>query len=593
MAVSVGDDGILMETRKTTSETGGDAAAGPTPGIGRGRPRRWVFAGAAMLAGLLPLVVLEAGLRLFDVGRPAENPDPFSGFNRNFPLFERQGAVYRTARARAPFIGPQEFPAEKPRNGFRIFCFGGSTVYGHPYLADTAFPKWLELELTGRDPARSWQAINCGGVSYASYRIVPMVKEVMSYQPDLIIVATGHNEFLEDRTYHSLKSRSAVWQWVQARVGSLHLAELVRGWVNRSPAAVADAPDPELAPTVITRLDFDSGYASYRRDDAWHQSVLAQYDDSVREIVATCRKAHVPILLVRLGSNLRDCPPFKSEHRAGLVPEVERDWQAAFDLATVAEKPDPGRALRYYLEAAAIDPQYALLDYRIARLLDRTGRAPEALPYYQQARDEDICPLRIMAPLEEALRRIAAETRVPLVDAATMLASRCPDGIPGFDWYVDHVHPTIGGHQQIARALAAEMRTGGLLPAATAWPEAKRIEAYARHLGGLGHAYFTDGERRVGWLENWAKRQRLAGETFPCDAAGYARLSFRRLDLGQDEAAWTALREALTRDGAVIELIRKHAGDLLAEGRADRAALLRGKLDEIGREARLSAKPVP
>src|SRR5437763_11711944 len=32
---------------------------------------------------------------------------------RNSPLFERQGAVYRTARAREPFFCAQEFPVEK------------------------------------------------------------------------------------------------------------------------------------------------------------------------------------------------------------------------------------------------------------------------------------------------------------------------------------------------------------------------------------------------------------------------------------------------------------------------------------------------
>ena len=35
---------------------------------------------------------------------------------------------------------------------------------------------------------------------------------------DLIIVATGHNEFLEDRTYHSLKTRSALWSGLQRTV---------------------------------------------------------------------------------------------------------------------------------------------------------------------------------------------------------------------------------------------------------------------------------------------------------------------------------------------------------------------------------------
>ena len=568
----------MMSARNTTPETTpGTTARARESATGFSR-RRW-FRVFAVLAGLLPLVALEAGLRLCDVGRPAKAPDPFAGFNQNFPLFERQGAVYRTARARAPFIAPQEFPAEKPRGSFRLFCFGGSTVYGHPYTGETAFPKWLELELAGRDPARAWQAINCGGVSYASYRIAPMVQEVLHYQPDLIIVATGHNEFLEDRTYHSLKTRSALWSGLQRTVYSLHTVNLVRQSLFRDRAtarssAAVSTDGGELSPHVNTRLDYASGYASYRRDEVWWQNVVAQYDESVRQIVAACRAAHVPVLLVRLGSNLRDCPPYKSEHRAGLAPGAEADWQAAFDLATATERTDLPRALQVYQEAAAIDADYALLNFRIARTLDRLGRATEALPYFERAKDTDICPLRITAPLEHTLLRFAAETDTPLVDAAQIIAARSPDGIPGNDWYVDHVHPSIGGHQLIARTIAAQFPARGWLPAAAEWLEAQRVKTYTSHLTSLGPAYLADGKRRLAWLEDWAKRQRLAAETIPNDAAGFARLAFRHLDLGDDAAARDALREALKRDTGVADLVRARAQALTAQGRDDSAAAL-------------------
>ena len=568
----------MMSARNTTPETTpGTTARARESATGFSR-RRW-FRVFAVLAGLLPLVALEAGLRLCDVGRPADAPDPFAGFNQNFPLFERQGAVYCTARARAPFIAPQEFPAEKPRGSFRMFCFGGSTVYGHPYTGETAFPKWLELELAGRDPSRAWQSINCGGVSYASYRIAPMVQEVLHYQPDLIIVATGHNEFLEDRTYHSLKTRSALWSGLQRTVYSLHTINLLRQSLFRDRAAARSSAAVStdggaLSPHVNTRLDYASGYASYRRDEVWWQNVVAQYDESVRQIVAACRAAHVPVLLVRLGSNLRDCPPYKSEHRAGLAPGAEAGWQAAFDLATATEKTDLPRALSFYQEAAAIDSDYALLNFRIARTLDRLGRATEALPYFERAKDTDICPLRITAPLENTLLRIAAETNTPLVDAAQVIAARSPDGIPGNDWYVDHVHPTIGGHQLIARTIAAQFPARGWLLGAAEWPEAQRVKTYTSHLTSLGPAYLADGKRRLAWLEDWAKRQRLAAETIPNDAAGFARLAFRHLDLGDETAAQDALREALKRDAGVADLVRARAQALTAQGRDDSAAAL-------------------
>ena len=543
----------------------------------------------AVLVGLLPFVLLEAGLHCFEVGKAADRSDPLSGFNRRSPLFEPHGNVYRTARARERFFLPQEFLVTKPQNGVRMFCLGGSTVYGHPYQADTAFPKWLEMELNASDPSRSYQVINCGGISYASYRLARIVKEVLHYQPDLIILATGHNEFLEDRTYHSIKRRPPVWAWLQDAAYSLRTVNLARGWFVPQPKPASRASsandDSGLSPEVRARLDNASGYASYHRDDAWCENVIAQFDESVRDMVAACRAAHVPIMLVKLGSNLRDCPPFKSEHRADITPDEERDWQKAFEAAMATVEKNPEQALELYRQAEAIDGEYALLNYRIAHILDRLGRVPEALTYYGKARDEDICPLRIIKPMEQSLARIAVDTGTPLLDAARLLAAESFDYIPGFESYLDHVHPTIGGHQRIARTLASQMREGGLVSKAADWPADERQRAYTRHLDQLGSRYFAEGKARVNWLEAWARRERLLAETLPHDARGYVRLGFRQLDLGDERAAWNSFAEAFKRDTVSIELLRSHAQELVSQGRPDYAAsLLRHISADVGNQ---------
>jgi tetratricopeptide (TPR) repeat protein len=528
------------------------------------RWRPWAFRIAAVFLGVLPFILAEAGLRILDMGQPEDSADALTGFNQRLPLFVRQDDMYRTALAREPFFLSQEFPAAKPRKGVRVFCFGGSTVYGHPYAGETAFPRWLEMELRAGAPGQSCQVLNCGGVSYASYRLAPLVREVLHYQPDLIIVATGHNEFLEDRSYQALKSRASAWASLQNAAYSLRLFNLARGWLKPS----AKHPT-QLSTEVEPKLDQASGYASYHRDDVWHEQVVAQFDESVRTMVADCRAAGVPIILVKLGANLRDCPPFKSEHRAGLTADQERAWQDAFEAGGAAKAADLRHALELYLKAEAIDGEYALLAYRIARVLDRLGRKAEALTYYLKAREQDVCPLRIIRPLEEALSRIAADTGTPLVDAAALLAAQAPDAIPGFDCYLDHVHPNIGGHQRIARALAAEARRCHLTPNAITWPEEARQHAYADHLKQLGPRYLAEGRRRVFWLDTWARRQRLLDESLPRDAQGYVRVGFRCLDLGDEESAWPALDQALLQDPGILGLIRARAQELQSQGCAE------------------------
>jgi lysophospholipase L1-like esterase len=542
--------------------------------------RKSLFRAGAILLGILPFIAIELGLRLLGLGRPIDASASLSGFNRNIPLFERQATVYRTALSRQPFFSAQEFAAAKPTNSFRIFCFGGSTVYGHPYLSDTAFPKWLEMELAGADPAHHYEAINCGGVSYASYRLAPLVKEVLAYQPDLIIVMTGENEFLEDRTYEAIKTRSAACAWLEDAVHSLRILNVARRWIHGRQNSLSNRADvnsaAKLSPQIKTRLDDRSGYASYHRDDAWHNRVASQFEESIRTMVADCRVARVPIVLVKPGANLRDCPPFKSEHRPNLSPEEERSWQAAFDAASKldeAAKPYEklASAKELYQKAEKIDGEYALLGWRLARLLDRLGKKSEALQYYLRARDSDVCPLRAPTRHEQILERIAGDTKTPLVDTPKLLAAKSPDGIAGNDWYLDHVHPTIGGHQKIARAISAQVREMGLVHSSVNWSDIERRAAYSRHLKVLGPNYLTDGQRRVEWLENWARRERLLDETLPKDTRGFLHAGFRRLDFGDEDGAWDSFDEALKRDASAANEIKEHAEELRAEGRDEDA----------------------
>lgn len=542
----------------------------PTPqsAVPASRSRgRWFRLGA-LLVGLLPFVLIEGVLRINDATRP-EN-DPLAGIGGQRPLFERVGDTYRTARAKENFFGVQAFPVEKPTNAFRIFAFGGSTVYGHPYLNDTSFPKWLEIELAARAPGRQVQAINCGGISYASYRLAYVLREALLHQPDLVILAMGHNDFLEDRTYDSLKTSSTARHWLIERSASLRTVEWLRQKVTRAADTSPHAVEPATTSAEVdTRLDHSrAGYASYHRDPDWHARVLRQFEDSFRAMLEECRVANVPVIIVTLGSNLRDCPPFKSEHRAGLSTAKEDQWQRHFDDATAADlRDDLPAALALYREAEVIDAHYALLAFRIARCLDRLGQAAAAREYYLRGKDEDICPLRMLERPYHFQHTLAAETRTPLVDARTLLEAKCPDALPGNDLYLDHVHPTIGGHQQIARALAAKVHELHLLPTAPAWPEDARRAAYATHLQNLPPAYLANGRRRVDWLESWAKRHKLHEETLPRDAFAWLRLGIRQYDLGETESSEASLALALKTEPRTAPLLAAHARDLVAQGR--------------------------
>jgi hypothetical protein len=288
-----------------------------------------------------------------------------------------------------------------------------------------------------------------------------------------------------------------------------------------------------------------------------------------------CRKAHVPIVLIKLGSNLRDCPPYKSEHRTGLSVEQEQQWQEAFDCAARAGSSNSPAALESYSKAEQIDPGYALLSFRLGRTKERSEKMDRALNYYIKARDDDICPLRMPTRHEEILRRISTETGTPLVDAGGLIASRSVDHIPGDDWYLDHVHPTIGGHQAIARDIAADLCRAKLVTPAGRWTERQRQQAYAAHIQELSPGYYADGRRRVEWLEIWARREKLLEETEPESAGAFVRAGFRLLELGDEEAGVELVRKGIAAEPRLLEAVRGRATEFESEGRQPLALRLR------------------
>lgn len=538
--------------------------------------RRRLFAAGL---GLLPFIMLEIGLRVFGVG--AEPTDLHDGFGEVAPLFELSddGSTWQTSLARQQFFVAQEFPAEKSTGEFRIFCLGGSTVQGRPYQPETAFGKWLELELGARDDSRTYRSINCGGISYASYRLRPVLREVLNYQPDLIVLATGHNEFLEDRTYSDLKSRSGARILVENLAKHSRTVMLLRELTGGAPRQEPEQDASTLSEGVEARLDDEAGYASYHRDEEWHEQVCRQYRDSVEEMVQLCRDAHVPILLVRLGANLRDCPPFKSEHRKGLSVDEEQRWQELFDEATAAQDADSAAALALYNKALEIDDQYPLLHFRIARCQEQLGQIEEARASFQNALNLDICPLRMVTRISDHLVAIAEKHETMFVDAAALVAGKSPDGIPGYESYIDHVHPTIGVHQTIGTAIADQLQSAGLVDGVRPkGPEIRQLFAF--HTDQLGPAYLANGRRRIGWLENWARRQRLYDETLPLDVRGYVASACRRLDLHERDIASDNLQMAIAIDASAAGLFLDHAARLFAQGRRSDAAWL---LDELGR----------
>lgn len=465
-----------------------------TVGQVRSRVRTlWLFRVGAVLLGLLPLAALEVACRVAGWGVV---PEPgLAEFEAVRPLFvlNDAGDRYEVASNRLGYFRPESFAATKGSSEKRIFVLGGSTVQGRPYAVETSFTTWLELSLNAADSGFDWDVINCGGVSYASYRLRPVLDEVVDYEPDLVVIMTGHNEFLEDREFTALADRHSPSHLVRTA------ARLFRR-ENASPR-----PRSLLPEEVDALLDYRGGLERYSLDFAWRRAVADEFEANVRAMVERCRDIGVPLLLMRPVSNLRDSPPFKVEHDPGIARDDLSKWTLLRTASrAAADANDYGLAAQTLAEAARIDRWHAGTWFELGRFYDAAGQFESSLDAYERACDADACPLRMTSELRRRLDSVATSAKRPLLDAHQLIASRSRDGVVDSQWMLDHVHPTIAGHQLIASEVTRWMIAERFVLADVDW-EKQRDADYAAHREALGTAYFTEGARRLERLTNWAQ----------------------------------------------------------------------------------------
>lgn len=462
---------------------------------------------AAVMVVISPLILVEAVIRLWVPPPEVSIADPYVSFSGIHPLFVRDstGEYFETAKERLLCFRPQSFTAVKAPGTFRVFCLGGSTVQGRPYAVETSFTTWLRLSLEAARPEKKIEVINCGGISYASYRLVPIMNETIKYEPDLFIIYTGHNEFLEDRTYRWVKRIPGVLYKLHRMMLKLRTYSLAHELISKKGSNPPETQNPwktVLPDEVDAELDYKGGLKKYHRDDVWRDGTIEHFKYNLKTMISMAQSAGIPVILVNPVSNLKDTPPFKSEFS---VTGKEKDEVTRLQeqAGMLGWNNAPGK-IRLLEQAAEIDSRHAGLLYLIGKCYERTGRLAEAKKWYIKAKDEDVCPLRMPEPMHEAVLSAAADNNVPLADAEKLIEKNSPEGVPGDEWLLDHVHPSIRGHQLIADRLYEVMEDMKLVSRPEGWLAA-RDKLWKDNLSSLNEVYFSKGLTRLKNLHIWSR----------------------------------------------------------------------------------------
>ncbi len=577
---------MKRRNKKRKESVAAGQAATHKPHSQRRKLPTWKKALFGLVTAVILLGLLEVSLALFGVKPVLYADDPYVGFAGNIPLFveqsEPQGQVHMvTAPNKMPWFNPQRFPKEKLPGTYRIFSVGGSTTYGRPYDDSVSFSGWLRELLPVADPTRKWEVINAGGVSYASYRVAVVMEELVQYEPDLFIVYSGHNEFLERRTYKSLAEVPRVFTDTGGVISRTRIYAATKKMLNAGPSRPADARD---APTILksevdTILEHSVGPRDYNRDDTLREHVFGHYRFNLNRIIDVARSAGADVVLITPAVNLKDCSPFKSEHRKDLAAADARRFEALYSHAqkarTASRLEDALAALQ---QAGTIDDRYADLHYRRGLVLYDLGRYEEAKAALRRALEEDICPLRALTSINQIVVEVATRSRVPLIDFARMIEDRADHNIPGSDYFLDHVHPTIEGYRLLALRLIDTLARQNVVKTVDTWNNAAVKATTQKVESRLDNQAHGVALRNLATVFSWAGKleeaERMAtkaSELLGEDVASSIVLGFSAANDGDFERAVRHYRQALEIDPTFAEAHCKLGDALSARGNVEQA----------------------
>jgi len=261
-------------------------------------------------------------------------------------------------------------------------------------------------EVLGQSPARErFQIINCAAPGSGLEHVERRAREVLTYQPNVLVVIFGHNvDFRYPMDEAALRSSS--WRQSSALVSALV------AWLS---------PPPSPATTPLNER-------------------LQQFDSWLQELSAAARQQGTQLVLTTMTPNLWAVP--------------RSTWQAQTDPQFLAARFDYAAGQ----QARAVDALTTLVQNRDEALwhfvlgtwLARAGDSAAARRHLRRALDADGRPPdsngapvgrdRAPSAINDIVRRMAHENDLPLRDTEHDMERSAHDGLPGWDVMQDHCH---------------------------------------------------------------------------------------------------------------------------------------------------------
>lgn len=418
-----------------------------------------LFKTIGFIIPLFILLSLELTLRIFQYGNNlslfVELPE-----NKNYLILNPDASKkYFSNQEIATTSKSEPFRKKKEAGTTRIFVLGESTTIGYPYFHNGSFHRWLQYRLMFNCPDKKFEIINISLTAVNSYTVLGFAKEVVNYEPDAILIYTGHNEYygcMGVASTDKIAGNSFVVN-LALNLRELRLVQLMANAYGKIAGPGKNVPGGTRMKMMVA--DSHIPYNS----DLYYRGI-DQFRNNIDKTLTLFNKHRIPVFISSLVSNEKDLKPFvsitnDSSRFAGFEDNFNHG-QKDF------ENNDLLSAYQYFDKANQIYNAHALCNFYLGKIACKSGDYTQAKKYFDRAKELD--GLRFSAP--EQINVIIGQLckkypNAHLVDTKGVFETWSAGHIAGNELILDHVHPNLTGYALMSDAFYESMKKNNLISA--------------------------------------------------------------------------------------------------------------------------------
>ncbi|WP_431209836.1 hypothetical protein ACQ86N_27465 [Puia sp. P3] len=414
--------------------------------------RRLLFRIIAVALPLVLLLVLEGVLRLFHFGYDPSLFIEYPGNSDYWVMNPNASRLYFSDQLNATTGNQEPFRKEKEAGTMRIFVLGESTTIGYPYFHNGSFHRMLQWRLMHDHPDKKIEMVNVSLTAVNSYTVAGFAREVVEFQPDAVLIYTGHNEYYgalgvgSTERLGSSPGMVRLLLWTR-RSRVVQLMGKVMGWFGSRVGG---------SRAGRTRMEVMAGDQQIAFGSKEYYKGILQFRQNMDAALGVLQSAGVPVYWSNLVCNEKDLRPMMS------WPEVQRltpvfQQQLVRGVQALGAG-DSLAAWNALLAADSVDSGYALCRYYLGKLAYEREEFGLAGRYFESAKELDALRFRAPDSINGVIRELVKKYSVAhLVDARAAFAAASAHGIVGDSLVLDHVHPNLRGYALLADAFYLAM----------------------------------------------------------------------------------------------------------------------------------------